>query len=79
MRELPEPDYYACNQYGPDDMYPPVAYCVDTVAAIQKKAYEDGLRDAIPEGYVLSPVEPTDATAFAADEHCSAGTAKRCY
>lgn len=42
MRELPEPDHKAqC-----DGMLWPDAYSPELVLAIQKQAYEDGLRDA---------------------------------
>ena len=36
-------------------------------------------QSCVPAGFALVPIEPTDAMAFAADDHCSAGTAKRCY
>lgn len=51
MRELPEPALY-------DEDSDIFGWVRDQVLAIQKQAYEDGLRDA-PEGYVLAPKEPT--------------------
>lgn len=50
MRELPEPEGQLAWQ----------TYTRDQVLAIQKQAYEDGLRCA-PEGYMLVPIEPTPA------------------
>lgn len=52
MRELPEPEGFVSGTYEPK------TYFRDQVLAIQKQAYEAGLRDA-PEGYVLAPKEPT--------------------
>lgn len=54
MRELPEPDGDHDRVFDRGT----VVYKKESVLAIQKQAYEDGLRDA-PEGYVLAPKEPT--------------------
>lgn len=54
MRKLPEPDGQLAWQ----------TYTRDKVLAIQKQAYEDGLKDAVPDGYVLVKIQPTEAMLY---------------
>lgn len=60
MRELPEPDIRECISGKVI-----VGFTRDQVLAIQKQAYEDGLRDA-PKGMALVPIKPTAAMLDAA-------------
>ena len=64
-----------------DQLIQEVAAGADVEAAQRERiaALEAKLAQRVPEGWKLVPVKPTDTMAFAADEHCSAGTAKRCY
>lgn len=61
MRELPEPDH---QEVG----HPPVAYGFNAVLAIQRQAYEDGLRDAAATCSITQAVDnnnPSQVEAWA--------------
>lgn len=53
------------------------AYAADTVQSINDAAYKAGMRDAVPEGWKVVPVEPTremrNAAIFEQELHRSAG------